>query len=619
MKIKSVKELSALREECKKEFARPKLRICCGTGCCAAGAMDVAKRAEELKEKLGLQREIVKTGCQGLCERGPLMIIEPEGLFYQHVTESGIGRIMEKLSGKLSYTGDFLAREAFGKTFSHMEDVPFYRKQKRVILKRCGRIDPCNIYHYIAEDGYKALEKVLSEMSPEEVIDEVKRSGLRGRGGAGFPAGRKWEAGRKARGDVKYVICNGDEGDPGAFMDRSILEGDPHSVLEGMLICGYAIGAKEGFIYVRAEYPLACKNVKVAIKQAEELGLLGENILGSGLSFHIEVKEGAGAFVCGESTALTLSIEGERGMPKSAPRARTTEEGLFGKPTVLNNVETFANIAFIINEGASFYRTIGTEGSPGTKIFALTGKVKNTGLIEVPMGITVGEIVFDIGGGIIGDRRFKAVQTGGPSGGCIPEDLLHLPVDFDTLQEAGSMMGSGGFVVMDEDTCMVEVARFFLSFIQNESCGKCSPCRIGTAQMLHILERITNGEGREGDIELLLELGEMIQKTSTCGLGQTAPNPVLSTIKYFRKEYQMHIEEKWCPAKVCRGCGRVEINERECILCGICKEVCAEDAIVEERGRFYIDQKYCTKCRACFFLCPIGAICIERESARERV
>jgi NADH:ubiquinone oxidoreductase subunit F (NADH-binding) len=386
-----------------------------------------------------------------------------------------------------------------------------------------------------------------------------------------------------------------------------------------MAICAYAIGASQGFIYVRAEYPLACRNVKIAIKQAEELGLLGENILGTSFSFHIEVKEGAGAFVCGESTALTLSIEGERGMPKSAPRARTTEEGLFGKPTVLNNVETFANIPTIINEGSSFYRRLGTEDSPGTKIFALTGKVKNTGLIEVPMGITLGEVVFDIGGGIIEDKRFKAVQTGGPSGGCIPEQLLHLKIDFDTLQEAGSMMGSGGLVVMDEDTCMVEVARFFLSFIQNESCGKCPPCRIGTAQMLKILERITNGEGREGDIELLLELGQMIQKTSTCGLGQSAPNPVLSTIKYFKDEYEAHIKEKWCPAKVCRGCGKIRIDEKECLLCGICKDICPEDAIVEERKRFYIDQRDCTRCGSCLFLCPIGAISIEREYERAKL
>jgi NADH:ubiquinone oxidoreductase subunit F (NADH-binding) len=403
-------------------------------------------------------------------------------------------------------------------------------------------------------------------------------------------------------------------------MDRSILEGDPHSVLEGMAICAYAIGAEEGFIYVRHEYPLACKNLRVAIDQAEELGLLGKNILGSDFSFSVEIKEGAGAFVCGESTALTESIEGKRGMPKASPRARTTSEGLFGRPTVLNNVETFANVPIIINEGVDFYRNIGTEGSPGTKVFALTGKIKNTGLIEVPMGITLREVIFDIGGGILNDKEFKAVQTGGPSGGCLPAEYLDLPVDFDTLTEAGSMMGSGGMVVMDEDDCMVEVARFFLQFTQQESCGKCPPCRIGTYQMLEILNRITTGAGQEGDIELLLELGEKIIETSVCGLGQSAPNPVLSTIRYFRSEYEAHIREKWCPAKVCKGLGSYRIVEKECILCGFCRDACPESAIVEERSRFYIDQDYCTKCKTCVLVCPIGAVSVEkeREYAEER-
>jgi NADH-quinone oxidoreductase subunit F/NADP-reducing hydrogenase subunit HndC len=611
-------ELHTLRQEL---IDKKRLRVCCGTGCQASGAMKVVDIIEKEREKQGLDFDIIKTGCQGLCEKGPLAILEPEGIFHQRVTPKGAIRILSPMFGESAYTGHLLYRDPVtGEPILAMEEIPFYKKQKRLVLLKNGRIDPCDIRQYIALGGYSALQKVLEGMDQDEVIGVIKDSGLRGRGGAGFPTGRKWEAGKKAKGEVKYVICNGDEGDPGAFMDRSILEGDPHSVLEGMTICAYAIGAEEGFIYVRHEYPLACKNLRVAIDQAEELGLLGKNILGSGFNFSVEIKEGAGAFVCGESTALTESIEGKRGMPKASPRARTTDQGLFGKPTVLNNVETFANVPIIINEGVDFYRSIGTEGSPGTKVFALTGKIKNTGLIEVPMGITLREIIFDIGGGILNDKEFKAVQTGGPSGGCLPAEYLDLPVDFDTLTEAGSMMGSGGMVVMDEDDCMVEVARFFLQFTQQESCGKCPPCRIGTYQMLEILNRMTTGAGQEGDIELLLDLGEKIIETSVCGLGQSAPNPVLSTIKYFRSEYEAHIREKWCPAKVCRGLGSYRIVEKECVLCGFCKDACPENAIVEERSRFYIDQDYCTKCKTCLLVCPIGAVAVEKERkyAKER-
>lgn len=611
-------ELRLIRQE---TIDKNKVRVCCGTGCQASGAMKVVDIIEKQREEKNLSFDIIKTGCQGLCEKGPLVILEPENIFHQRVTPKGAIRMLSPMFGKNAYVGHFLYRDpATGEPILAMEEIPFYKKQKKLVLLNNGRIDPCDIKQYIVWDGYSALQKVLKTMNQDEVIDVIKNSGLRGRGGAGFPTGRKWEAGKQAKGDVKYVICNGDEGDPGAFMDRSILEGDPHSVLEGMAICAFAIGAKEGFIYVRHEYPLACKNLRVAIDQAEELSLLGENILGLDFSFSIEIKEGAGAFVCGESTALTESIEGKRGIPKASPRPRTTDKGLFGRPTVLNNVETFANVPIIINEGVDFYKNIGTKGSPGTKVFALTGKVKNTGLIEVPMGISLREIIFDIGGGILNDKEFKAVQTGGPSGGCLPVEYLDLPVDFDTLTEAGSMMGSGGMVVMDKEDCMVEMARFFLQFTQQESCGKCPPCKIGTYQMLEILNRITTGLGQDGDIELLLDLGKKIIETAVCGLGQSAPNPVLSTIKYFRSEYEAHIREKWCPAKVCKGLGKYRIIEEECFLCGFCKDACPENAVVEERRRFYIDQDYCTKCKTCILVCPIGAIAIEKEKeyAEER-
>jgi len=478
-------------------------------------------------------------------------------------------------------------------------------------------VDPCNIYDAVREDGYEGLAKALTEHKPDEVIDIVKKSGLRGRGGAGFPAGLKWEHTKKSGAKVKAVVCNGDEGDPGAFMDRSLMEGDPHSVLEGMIINAYAIGAQHGYLYVRHEYPLAVKNLGIAIDQARKLGLLGKNILGSGLDFDCEIKEGAGAFVCGESTALIASIEGQRGMPRPRPpRLSEAAGGLWGMPTNLNNVETFANVPTIFTKGLDYYINIGTEKSKGTKVFALTGKIKNTGLIEVPMGITLREIIFDIGGGMLNpDKEFKAVQTGGPSGGCIPAQFLDLKVDFDSLATVGSIMGSGGMVVMDEDDCMVDVAKYFLSFTKSESCGKCPPCRVGTWQMYELLDKITSGRGEKGDIERLEQMGKLVVAGSLCGLGNSAPNPVLSTIKYFREEYEEHVNDKFCRAKRCQGLGMFRIRPEHCILCGLCKTACAFDAVVELRDRFYIDQDYCTKCKACYGVCPTQAIVVEKGGA----
>lgn len=513
------------------------------------------------------------------------------------------------------YRDDFLSEPV-----PEMMEIPFYKKQKRLALRNNGIIDPNNINHFIAVGGYAGLEKALSSMSPDQVLEEVDKANLRGRGGAGFPAGRKWAHTKKAPGDIKLVIANGDEGDPGAFMDRSIMEGDPHSLLEGMAINAYAIGAQYGIIYVRHEYPLAVKNLQIAINQAEELGILGENILGTDFSLTINIREGAGAFVCGESTALVASIEGERGFPRPRPpRLSEPGGGPWGYPGNLNNIETFANVPVIIDKGSDYFRSIGTKNSPGTKVFALTGKVKNTGLVEVPMGITLREIIYDIGGGILGDREFKAVQTGGPSGGCIPAGHLDLSVDFDSLASVGSMMGSGGMVVMDEETCMVDVAKFFLSFTQSESCGKCPPCRIGTYQMLQILEKITSGQGEEGDIEKLEEIGKKIVAGSLCGLGSSAPNPVLTTIRYFREEYEEHINDKYCRARACSGLGVFRIENAECILCGLCKEACAFGAVRELRNKFFIDQDYCTKCKACYTACPTNAVKVEKYKRQESV
>jgi len=528
--------------------------VCQGTGCISGGAEQVCSSLEAELAKLNLEGsiQIKRTGCHGFCQRGPLVVVEPEGIFYSKVQPDDVCDIVQSLlpEGK-PVERLFYRTPVTDRVIPYYRDIPFYSKQQRLVLRNCGHIDPEDLDDYLAAGGYQALRRALIEMTPEQIIDEVKWSGLRGLGGAGFPAGRKWEACYRASGDEKYVICNGDEGDPGAFQDRSVMEADPHSILEGMIIAGYAVGARRGSIYVRAEYPLAVKRLRIAITQARERRFLGKDILGNAFDFDIEIFQGAGAFVCGESTALVLSIEGKRGMPKPLPRLRTAEAGLWGKPTLLNNVKTFANIPLIIAHGSEWFSRRGSEKSKGTAIFSLTARVANCGLIEVPMGTKLRQIIYDIGGGIPNGKAFKAVQTGGPSGGCLPASLLDMPVDFDSLTTAGSMMGSGGMVVMDEDTCMVDVARYFLDFTRRESCGQCVPCRVGTKQMFDILDDITLGQGKSEDIELLLELGEAIGHTSLCALGQTAPNPVLTTIRYFRDEYEAHISEKRCPAGVC--------------------------------------------------------------------
>lgn len=536
------------------------VHVCQGTGCVSGGSGKVFYSLKnEIEDSAFDHIHVKRTGCHGFCQQGPLIVIEPvgidsqrEGIFYTKVKTDDVSDIIQSILPKGKPLVRLLYKDpATDKPIPHYRDIPFYNKQERTILKHCGNIDPEDINEYLAVGGYKALRKAIFEMTPEGVISAVKSSGIRGLGGAGFPTGRKWEACRKAQGDGKYVICNADEGDPGAFQDRSVMEGNPHSVIEGMIIAAYAIGAGKGFIYVRAEYPLAVSRLKIAIEQARQEGVLGDHILDSDFNFDIEIFKGAGAFVCGESTALVRSIEGKRGRPKPMPRARTTEIGLWNRPTLLNNVKTFANIPLIISNGSEWFSKRGTEKSKGTAVFSLTGKVVNCGLIEVPMGATLQKIIFDIGGGIPGGKALKAVQTGGPSGGCLPANMIDMPVDFDSLTKAGSIMGSGGMVVMDEDTCMVDVARYFLDFTQRESCGQCIPCRLGTVQMFKILDDITKGNGRPGDIDLLLELSEAIKRSSICGLGKTAPNPVLTTLRYFRDEYEAHIHEKRCPAGVC--------------------------------------------------------------------
>jgi NADH-quinone oxidoreductase subunit F/NADP-reducing hydrogenase subunit HndC len=620
-RLENVTELRDLRAKLKKEHQEKdahRVRVCCGTACQATGSKKLIKQFEEEAKKKQVPLEIVKTGCQGFCQRGPVVIQDPQEIFYQKVKVPDVSGIFsESVLRGMPYRKQLYREDSLAEPNVAVGDIPFYKKQKRLALHRNGVVDPCNIYDAVREDGYEGLAKVLTEMKPDEVIDIVKRSGLRGRGGAGFPAGLKWEHTKKSGAKIKAVVCNGDEGDPGAFMDRSLMEGDPHSVLEGMIINAYAIGAQHGYLYVRHEYPLAVKNLGIAIEQARALGLLGKNILGSGLDFDCEIKEGAGAFVCGESTALVASIEGQRGMPRPRPpRLSEAAGGLWGMPTNLNNVETFANVPTIFTKGLDYYISIGTEKSKGTKVFALTGKIKNTGLIEVPMGITLREIIFDIGGGMLNsNKEFKAVQTGGPSGGCIPAQFLDLKVDFDTLATVGSIMGSGGMVVMDEDDCMVDVAKYFLSFTKSESCGKCPPCRVGTWQMYELLDKITSGGGEEGDIERLEKMGRLIVAGSLCGLGNSAPNPVLSTIKYFREEYEEHVRDKFCRARRCQGLGMFRIRPEHCILCGLCKTACAFDAVVELRDRFYIDQDYCTKCKACYGVCPTQAIVVEKGGA----
>ena len=547
------------------ELYRAHVLVCGGTGCTSSGSAELLKRFEEQIAKNGLEKEVkvVRTGCFGLCEAGPVVIVYPEGTFYSRIRKEDVDEIVAEhlLKGRIVQHLVYKDKNHEEEHHLSLDNIEFYKKQKRVALRNCGVIDPENIDEYIAFDGYKALAKVLTEMKPAEVSQCVLDSGLRGRGGAGFPTGKKWQFAAASKSEQKYMICNADEGDPGAFMDRSVLEGDPHSVLEAMTIGGYAIGANQGYIYVRAEYPIAVKRLEIAIKQSREYGLLGENILGSGFNFDISIRLGAGAFVCGEETALMASIEGMRGEPRPKPPFPAVK-GLFMEPTNINNVETFANIPQILLNGADWFKSIGTERSTGTKVFALGGKINNTGLVEIPMGTTLREIIYDIGGGIPGGKKFKAVQTGGPSGGCIPAEHLDIPIEYDTLTQIGSMMGSGGMIVMDEDNCMVDIARFFLDFTVDESCGKCTPCRIGTRRMLEILERIVAGKGEEGDIEKLESLAKNIKSTALCGLGQTAPNPVLSTLHYFRDEYEAHIRDKKCPAHHCQALLSYYITEK---------------------------------------------------------
>jgi NADH:ubiquinone oxidoreductase subunit F (NADH-binding)/(2Fe-2S) ferredoxin len=572
---------------------------------------------EEEIERRGLAGEVrvVETGCRGFCAMGPVVLIQPDGVFYINVNAGDVPELVEETLIKGRVVERLTYKEpATRKAIPYYDAIPFYGKQMRVVLRNCGLIDPQSIEEYIAVGGYEALGKVLSSMAPNEVIEEIKKSGLRGRGGAGFPTGRKWESTRKAEGDVKYVIANGDEGDPGAFMDRALMEGDPHAVLEGMIIGAYAVDAHQGYMYVRDEYPLAVKNLGMAIEQAREFGLLGQDILGSGFDFDVKIVRGAGAFVCGESSALMRSLEGKVGEPRPK-HYHATDRGLWERPCCLNNVETWANVPHIINGGGDWFAGIGTEGSKGTKAFCLVGKIQNTGLIEVPMGITLREIVYDIGGGPPRRREFKAIQTGGPSGGCIPASLLDLPVDYESLTEAGSMMGSGGMIVMDDRTCMVDIARYFLEFLREESCGKCTACREGIKRMLEILTGITEGKGKEEDIELLSALAWTVQNVSLCGLGKTAPNPVLSTLRYFRDEYQAHIVDKSCPAGVCKQLIAYYIVAENCPGCGVCIGSCPQGAITGARKEPpVIDQALCIQCGACFDACRLDAIVIKTRT-----
>lgn len=617
--MKTLEEIHKIREEKKKELqlrvntkadTREKhILICHGTGCTSSKSPEILENFRRiLKEKQIENVRVIKTGCFGLCAKGPIVIIRPEDTFYAMVKPEDCEEIIQTHIIEGNRVERLLCKDIDGKKVNSLDELNFYKKQKRIALKNCGVINPEDIDEYIAFDGYIALEKVLKEMSPEKVIETLNDSGLRGRGGAGFPTGKKWELTKSSEGKQKYVVCNADEGDPGAFMDRSILEGDPHSVLEAMAIAGYTIGADKGYIYVRAEYPIAVKRLKIAIEQAKEYGILGNNIFGTEFNFDIEIRLGAGAFVCGEETALLESIEGKRGQPRVKP-PYPAQSGLWGKPTLINNVETYSNIAQIILKGANWYASIGTKNSKGTKVFALGGNVNNIGLVEVPMGTTLREIVYDIGGGIPNGREFKAAQTGGPSGGCIPKEHLDTPIDYESLKEIGSMMGSGGLIVMDDTKCMVCLAKFYLEFTVSESCGKCTPCRIGTKRMLELLEKLCAGEGSELDIYKLEKLAVNIQKASICGLGQSAPNPVISTLKYFREEFRQHAIEKECKALECKAMSKITINEEKCKACGLCQKHCPVNAIEGEgRNPRVINQDKCIKCGTCLTSCPFKAI-----------
>ena len=617
--MKTIEELEEIRKEKRKELelrvnteadTREKhILVCRGTGCTSSKSPKIIENFRKIIEEKNLQNvRVIQTGCFGLCAKGPIVIIRPEETFYAHVKPEDCEEIIESHICNGKKVERLLCKDIDGKIVNRLDELNFYKKQKRIALKNCGVIDPENIDEYIAFDGYKAIEKVLTEMTPEEVIDVISKSGLRGRGGAGFPTGKKWSFAKAEANEQKYIVCNADEGDPGAFMDRSILEGDPHCVLEAMTIAGFAIGANQGYIYVRAEYPIAVQRLKIAIKQAREYGLLGDNVLGTGFKFDVDIRLGAGAFVCGEETALLESIEGKRGQPRVKP-PYPASKGLFGKPTVINNVETLANISKIILNGADWFSSIGTENSKGTKVFALGGNVNNVGLVEVPMGTTLREIVFDIGGGIPKGRQFKAAQTGGPSGGCIPAEHLDTPIDYESLASIGSMMGSGGLIVMDDTKCMVSLAKFYLEFTVKESCGKCTPCRIGTKRMLEILEKLCAGEGEEYDIYRLEKLAINIKKASVCGLGQSAPNPVISTLKYFREEFREHAVLKECRTHECKELSQIEINPELCKACGLCQRSCPVQAIEgTEREKRKINQEKCIKCGTCITSCPFHAI-----------
>ena len=616
-KLKTTKALASLQQKLEKErqSGRPRVSVCNGTACRPYGSNPVAEAFKAELERRGLANQVdfKITGCHGFCERGPIAIIEPGNLFYQRVKVEDVADIIEKTVLNKEVIERLLFKEAGdAKTIRAQEDLPFYRNQQRIVLGNNTRLDPTSIEDYISIGGYTALAKALAELKPEQIIDIVKQSGLRGRGGGGFPTGIKWETCRKAQGDVKYVIVNADEGDPGAYANEGLLTGNPHSVLEGLLIGAFAIGSHQGYIYVRNEYPLALKNITIAMEQAKQLGLLGKNILGSGFDFTVRINRGGGAFVCGESTALMASLEGKPGEPR-AKYIHTVEKGLWDSPSDLNNVETWANIPLIINNGAEWFSKIGVAGNSGTKIFSLTGKVNNTGLVEVPMGIKLRDIIFDIGGGIRGGKKFKAVQTGGPSGGCLPENLLDSPVDFDSLTKAGSMMGSGGMIVLDEENCMVDTARYFLNFLEEESCGKCVPCREGVKRMRQILDGITEGKGKESDIQLLKDLSEHLQDSALCALGGSAPNPVLTTLRYFHDEYEAHIKDKKCPAGVCKALIKFSIIDEKCPGCGMCVKTCPTDAItfMGKKKPVVLDQSKCIKCRTCYDICRMGAVHIE--------